>query len=82
MASDLTEALGKKVTFINVEPQDMLQFLLNARFPQWQAEGLVEDYAHYACGEASVVTNDIYEVTGKTPRNFKEFTRDYAGYFK
>jgi hypothetical protein len=59
---------------MNVMPQDMLKFLLNAKVPQWQAEGLVEDYTHYARVEASFVTNNINEVTGKAPRNFKDFT--------
>lgn len=81
MAAWLSEALGKTVTFIDIKPEEMLQFLLSAKFPPWQAEGLVEDYAHYARGEAAIVTNDIKEATGKSPHDFRIFAKDYSGIF-
>jgi hypothetical protein len=36
--------------------------------PPWQADGLVEDYAHYAQGEAEEVSPHVREVTGVDPR--------------
>jgi hypothetical protein len=51
-------------------------------FPEWQADGLIEDYAHYAKNEAAAVDNGVLEATGKAARSFAEFARDYAPVFK
>jgi regulator of RNase E activity RraA len=42
---------------------------------------LVEDYAHYAHGEAAVVDSSVRDVTGVEPRDIKAFARDYARAF-
>lgn len=81
IAEHLSEALGRPIQYINVSPGDMQQALLSAGFPEWQAEGLIEDYAHYSRGEASVISGAVQEVTGKAPRDFKRFTYDYAAGF-
>lgn len=81
MAALLSEALGKPVAFTDVPPEAMLQGLLSAGLPQWMAAGLIEDYAHYARDEASVVTNDVQNVTGKPAYNFKTFAADYKNAF-
>ncbi len=81
MATLLSQALGKPVAFTDVPPDAMLQGLLSAHLPQWMAEGLIEDYAHYARGEASVITNDIQNVTGRPPYDFKTFANDYKTAF-
>jgi len=81
MADQLSDALGKPVTFVNVPPVAMRQALIAAGFPDWQADGLLEDYAHYSRNEASGVFPDVDEVTGKGARTFADFARDYAGFF-
>jgi uncharacterized protein YbjT (DUF2867 family) len=81
MAKYLSNALGRDITFLDVPPEVMLQALLDAKFPQWMAEGLIEDYAHYAREEAAVVTSDIKDVTGKNPHNFADFAHDYRNAF-
>ena len=45
--------------------------------PEWQAEGLIEDYAHYRRGEASAVSPAVRDVTGAAPHSFSEFARDH-----
>lgn len=78
MASELSKALGRSVTFVDVPPSAMRDALSGAGFPDWQADGLIEDYAHYSRNEAAAVEADIEEITGKTARNFSDFARDYA----
>ena len=82
LAGILSEVTGKAVRYIDVAPEDMLQAVLSLGFPEWQAEGLMEDYAHYARGEAAGISNAVQEVTGKAARSFVEFVKDHAGYFK
>lgn len=81
VAHYLSDAIGRKITFANIPPDTMLNTLLSVHFPTWQAEGLIEDYAHYRRGEASVVASGVQNATGKAPRSFETFAHDYAPMF-
>ena len=77
MASKLSEAVGRSITFIDVPETVMHDALLALKFPEWQADGLIEDYAHYRRGEASAVSSTVRGVTGIPPRSFLAFAQDY-----
>lgn len=81
MAQTLSAALHHPIEFIDIPPQAMHDTMLAVGFPAWQAEGLIEDYAHYARGEAADVTTAVYDATGKQPRSFERFAHDYAPAF-
>ncbi|QKZ12563.1 SDR family oxidoreductase [Spirosoma sp. KUDC1026] len=81
MAEQLSTALSRHITFVDVPPEAMHDALIVADFPEWQAEALLEDYAHYSRNEASAVTTDVQDVTGKPARTFIDFARDYAPAF-
>ncbi|CAN5307226.1 SDR family oxidoreductase [soil metagenome] len=81
MAEALSVALNRQVTFIDVPSEAMRSALLGAGFPSWQADGLLEDYAHYSRNEASFITSDVQTITGNSPRTFATFTQDYAPAF-
>ena len=81
MADTFTHALGKKIMFIDVTPEQMEDALRAAGFPEWQVGGLIEDYAHYARGEAAVVYNTVSDVTSKAPAGFEQFVNDYRDLF-
>jgi uncharacterized protein YbjT (DUF2867 family) len=80
IAAALGRATGRDITFVDVPPEafaDSLRDLL----PPWQVDGLVEDYAHYARGEAETIYSTVAEVTGHEPRDIDQFARDYADAF-
>ena len=81
MANLLSHALGKSVRYANVPPEAMRQALLRLGVPEWQADGLVEDYEHYRSGEAAMVTSTVREITGTEATSFLQFAKDYAGKF-
>ncbi len=81
MAKKLSKALDQKIEFVNVSPEAMREALKNAGFPDWQADGLIEDYAHYSRGEAAEITSGVLDATGVNPRTFDDFARDYAPAF-
>lgn len=81
MAASLSTATGRHITFVDVPPDAMWDALLKAGFPAWQAEGLLEDYAHYRRNEASVIESGVQDASGKAPRSFEEFAHDYASAF-
>ena len=81
MASTLSKAIGRPVAFIDVPPDAFAGALKAAGVPSWQVDGLVEDYAHYARGEAEAVSPHVREVTGVDPRDVARFAEDYASAF-
>ena len=81
MAALLSDSLGRTVTFVDVQPAAMRDALLGSGLPPWQADGLVEDYAHYRRGEASSIASGVRDATGVAPRTFAAFAHDYAHIF-
>ncbi|MCF6407912.1 SDR family oxidoreductase [Chitinophaga filiformis] len=81
LAAVFSKILDRKILFIDVPEEAMKEALLGVGFPVWQADGLLEDYAHYRLNEASAVTPDVKVVTGKEPRRFEQFVEDYAPLF-
>jgi hypothetical protein len=81
MAERLSDALGRRVEFVDVSPDVMRGALIGVGLPAWQAEGLLEDYAHYRRGEAAAVTSGVQYGTDMAPHTFADFARDYAPAF-
>jgi uncharacterized protein YbjT (DUF2867 family) len=81
MAAQLSEAVRRPIAFVDIPAEAMQEALLSAGFPLWQAEGLLEDYAHYRRNEASAVRPGVQNATGKQARVFSVFARDYASAF-
>ena len=81
MAERLSAATGRPIRFVDASDEELRRAMAGVGMPEWQIEGLVEDYAHYARGEASMIEHGVREATGKTPRDFDMFARDYAGKF-
>ena len=80
IAAALTAALGRDVTFTDVPPGAFADSLAGI-LPPWQVQGLLEDYAHYRRGEAASVSPAVAEITGRPPRDIRQFARDYATAF-
>jgi len=80
IADALSTATGSSIAFQDLPPEHFTA-ALGSYVPQWQLEGLVEDYAHYSRGEASSVTTTIAELTGRPARDVADFARDYAAAF-
>lgn len=81
LAAVLSDVLGRSVHYADVTEEEMRPGLLAAGFPEWQADGLLEDYAHYARGEARDVSSDVVHVTGRAPGTFRSFVSDYKAVF-
>jgi len=78
MARAIASAIGRDVTFIDVLPEAFAGALTAAGVPSWQVDGLLEDYAHDARGEAAAVHSSVRDVTGVDSRDIGTFARDYA----
>ena len=81
MAAQLSEALERQVAFVDVPERGFREAIRGFGMPDWQADGLIEDYAHYRRGEASNISSAVKDVTGQAPRPFTAFARDYKSAF-
>lgn len=81
MADIFSHVLNREIKFIDVAPDQMEGALRAAGFPEWQIGGLIEDYSHYARGEAAMVYNTVMEVTNVVPVGFEQFVNDYKELF-
>ena len=81
MAEKLSQALQRQVEYVDVPETTMKEALLSFGIPLWQADGIVEDYAHYRRGEASTIASGVKYATGASPRSFDIFARDFAPAF-
>ncbi|UOU97015.1 SDR family oxidoreductase [Chryseobacterium daecheongense] len=82
MAEILSRILETQVTYMDLNAEQMHGALTVAGFPKWQIEGLIEDYAHYARGEASEVFDTVHHMTGQPAITFEQFVHDYKEFFK
>jgi uncharacterized protein YbjT (DUF2867 family) len=81
MAKQLSVALGRLITYVDVPPEAMRSALTALGFPAWQVDGLLEEFGMYRRGEAAGVESGVCEALSRTPRSFAEFARDYASLF-
>lgn len=81
MAAQLTTVLGRPVMFVDLPETAMRDAVRGFGFPEWQADGLIEDYAHYRRGEASAVSPSVQEITGRSAGSFAAFACDYRQAF-
>ena len=80
IAEALSAATGRDIAFHDA-PADQFAAALTGLLPPWQIEGLIEDYAHYARGEAAEVHTAVADLTGHPARDVTDFARDYAADF-
>jgi uncharacterized protein YbjT (DUF2867 family) len=81
MAEQLSSALGFPVTFVDLPEKDFREALRKFQMPDWQADGLIEDFAHYRRGEAAGISPAIEQITGSLPKTFAEFATDFREEF-
>ncbi|WP_214405603.1 SDR family oxidoreductase [Pseudonocardia lacus] len=80
IAGAVSGAVRRPVEFVDVPPEAFAAALRGV-LPDWQVDGLLEDYAHYARGEAARVHPTVAEVTGRPARDVATFARDHAPAF-
>jgi len=80
IARALSAATGREIGFVDVPPAAFADAVRGV-LPDWQVDGLLEDYAHYARGEAAQVSSTVADLTGRPALDVASFARDYAGAF-
>lgn len=82
VAEILSEVLGRKISHVNVSDEDRRNGVKEAGFPDWVADAAIEADRNTREGRSSAVLPTVEEVTGKKPRSFEQFARDYTEAFR
>src|SRR5690348_2435657 len=80
-AKDLSDVLGKPVTYVALPQEAARQTMLGFGLPRWFVGNVVDYGTAYSGGWGDFVTSDLKEVTGHEARSFKQFARDFAPAF-
>jgi uncharacterized protein YbjT (DUF2867 family) len=82
VAAKLSDATGRKVSYVPVTPEQFREGALAQGLPEWLVSALERLNELFASGEAEAVTDDVRRVGGREPKTFDEFARDHAAAFK
>ena len=66
---------------VALSEQDLRAGMKSHGVPDVYADHLVDLDKWYATGKGDVVTSSIRDVTGREPKSFEEFVREFAGKF-
>lgn len=81
IAAHLSSATGSEIRFDDIAPERFGEMLTGV-LPPWQVDGLLEDYTHYARGEAAEVSLAVPELLGRPARAFADFAGEHATAFR
>ncbi|MBV9610008.1 MAG: SDR family NAD(P)-dependent oxidoreductase, partial [Acidobacteria bacterium] len=76
------KALGRTIRYVDVPPEEFKKSLLSAGLPEWSADALLDLQRYYREGGASLVDPAVERLTGRKPRSFDDFARDYSSAFQ
>ena len=78
IAGELSAALGRTITHVNLPPSDMKQGMLAGGMPEELADRMLDLERYFREDRASSISDDIKLVTGNNPRRFRNFIRETA----
>ena len=82
MADELSDATGKRISYVHVPPDYARKQLIGIGVPRWLAEDMIVLCASFREGYGAAVSPAVREVTGRPARPFSEFARDHAAAFR
>ena len=78
LANELSKALGRPISHINLSPSDLKIGMLAEGMPQAIADRMLDLERYFREGRASRITDDIKQVTGQEPRRFGDYVLETA----
>ncbi|MFN8575970.1 MAG: SDR family oxidoreductase [Candidatus Sericytochromatia bacterium] len=81
VASILSKATGKNITYEEISPEAMREGLLSAGIPSDYTEFLLVILNYFKLGYAQTVTDSVKEIIGKEPISFNQYAEDYKSFW-
>lgn len=77
VAAILSEETGRVIRYQDISPEQMLEGLLGAGVPRPYAEFMNMILGYFGAGHAERITDAVAHLTGRAPRTFAAYARDY-----
>ena len=82
VARHLSTAAGQPVDYADIPPEAAGPALVQAGLPPFAAEQFVAVFTALRHGIQAATANAVHALTGRPPRSFADFARDYASAFR
>lgn len=81
IAEELSTVLGRRIGYVAVHPEVARQAMLAEGVPEFVTNFILGFYASVQTGSLAETTDAVRQLTGRNPRKFVQFARDYAAQF-
>lgn len=78
LATELSQVLGRAINHISLSPSDLRSGMLADGMPEEIVDRMLDLERFFREGQASRITNDIKQVTGRDPGRFAMYARECA----
>ncbi len=78
LANELTKVLARPISHVSLPPSDLKQAMVAEGLPEAIADRMLDLERYFREDQASRVTDHIKQATGRDPRSFAQYARDYA----
>ena len=78
----LASVLNKPIRYFDIAPEAFAEKMKNNGVPQFLADGLKEVMEGVRSGRVAIVTQNVEQVTGRTPGSFEDWCRRQKGAFQ
>ena len=82
LAARLSAAIGKKIEYVNLPPDEIKARLMAAGTLDWRADAWVKLAGMMSLGIAATLTPTVKDLLGRPPRNIDQFASDFAAALK
>ena len=80
-AAILAAEIRKPVSYVDVPPEQLERGIIAAGLPDWLAKDYVTMHLAFSTGAGAHVSSVVSEITGRAPRTFEQFARDFRAAF-
>ncbi len=82
VAEKISRVARREITYKDLPPVEFKKALVSSGTQEWSVDALVDLQLLYREGKASLLTDDVERLTGRKPKTFDQFARDYAFAFQ
>lgn len=80
-ARRFSEILGRPVEYVDLDPAEYRRQLSQLLASSWHLDAVCDIFAEIAAGYATPVTDTFERLTGRAPRDLRQFIRDHRAAF-
>lgn len=81
IAEKLSSILGREITYFDAPPETFKHELLSYGVPETLSEAVKHLYVKLSDGHLDIVSNHVYEITGRNPLSVDDFLKDHFHMF-